>query len=144
MRNSSANSGQNCNGRDRRARTVKIRKDLATGQPAKPVGLSEKASAEWDRLTRELADSSIELTPGHRSWLELAATISVDMSEAAARVKKDGAYIEGKAGLVAHPASKRLDALRRDYIKVLAMVGLRAAVASPDGGKEETLEEALG
>ena len=41
------------------------------------------------------------------------------MAEAAARVKKDGAYIEGKAGLVAHPASKRLDALRRDYGKVL-------------------------
>jgi len=45
--------------------------------------------------------------------------------------------------LGAHPASKRLDALRRDYIKVLAMLGLRAAVAAPDEEHEQTLEEFL-
>lgn len=40
-------------------------------------------------------------------------------------MQRAGAYVQSKAGLVAHPASKRLDALRRDYIKVLTMLGLR-------------------
>jgi phage terminase small subunit len=125
-------------------RTVKKTKDLRTGEPAKPVGLSERASAYWDRLLSELRASGIELTPGHRAWLEMASTIADDMADAATRVKKDGAYVEGKAGLVAHPASKRLDALRRDYIKVLAVLGLRAAVPTPADAKEETLAELLG
>lgn len=58
-------------------------------------------------------------------------------------MQRAGAYVQSKAGLVAHPASKRLDALRRDYIKVLTMLGLRTAVAVPEESHEETLEELL-
>lgn len=47
--------------------TPKKTKDLRPGEPAKPVGLSEKASAYWDRLVPELRDSGIVLTPGHRA-----------------------------------------------------------------------------
>jgi phage terminase small subunit len=119
-------------------------KHLRPGAPNKPVGLSDRANANWDRLVSELAESGIELTPGHRSWLEMAATIGDDMAVAAARVKKDGAYIEGKAGLVAHPASKRLDALRRDYIKVLTMLGLRSAVAVEAPSGKASMDELLG
>jgi phage terminase small subunit len=51
------------------ARTVKQSKDLQPGQPEKPIHLSDRASAEWDRLTRELAASNIVLSPAHRTVL---------------------------------------------------------------------------
>lgn len=124
------------------SRTVKIAKDLIVGKPEKPFGLSPTASAIWEQLIADLDASGLQVTAAHRGWLEMAATIAADAKAAAARVKKDGAYIEGKAGLVAHPASKRLDALRRDYIKVLTMLGLRAAVATPES-QGESLDDAM-
>jgi hypothetical protein len=39
-----------------------------------------------------------------------------------------------------HPAAKRMDALRRDYLKALTMLGLRASVAEPEPDKSGTLE----
>lgn len=124
-------------------RTVKKEKHLQPGQPAKPDNLSTRAAYEWDRLVGELALAGIKITPGHRSLLSSASTIAADIADAWEAVKRDGAYIAGKAGIVAHPASKRLDALRRDHIKVLSMLGLRAAVVSDPADKEETLAEAL-
>lgn len=108
-----------------------------------PLDLSQRAEAEWHRLTGELELSNIQLTPAHRSALAQAAQLSADMDDARKRIEKDGAYIEGKAGLVAHPAAKRLDALRRDYIKVLTMLGLRAAVVSEANQKEASLADLL-
>lgn len=118
-------------------------KNLAPGAPAKPPGMAAAVSAEWDRLTGELEAANIQLTPAHRASLALAAQLYVDMSSTRAVVEKDGAYIEGKAGLVAHPATKRLDALQRDYIKVLTMLGLRAAVASAPVSREASLSDIL-
>ena len=125
-------------------RTVKKDKNLQPGQPLKPDNLSERASTEWDRLLSELDSAHIRVTAAHRTPLSLAATIAADIADAWAVVKAEGAYIQTKAGLVAHPASKRLDALRRDYIKILAMLGLRTAVAAPDEVHEQTLEDVLG
>lgn len=122
---------------------MKTDPNLQPGKPLKPKGLSARASAEWDRITAELDSSGIRVSAAHRTPLTLAATIAADIAEAWAAVEADGAYIETKGGLAAHPASKRLDALRRDYIKVLVMLGLRAAVASPEEKKEETLEHLL-
>src|ERR1035437_5462055 len=102
-------------------RTVKKDKHLQPGQPLKPSTLSPRAAAEWDRLIGELAASNILVSPGHRALLSLSATIAADIVEAWAAIERDGAYIETKAGIVAHPATKRLDALRRDRIKVLTM-----------------------
>jgi hypothetical protein len=42
-----------------------------------------------------------------------------------------------------HPAAKRMDALRRDYLKALTMLGLRASVAEPEPDKSGTLEAFL-
>ncbi len=125
-------------------RTVKTDKNLQPGQPAKPDNLSAGASQEWDRFISELEAAHIRVTAAHRTPLSLAATIAADIADAWAVVKKDGAYIQTKAGLAAHPASKRLDALRRDYIKILTMLGLRSAVAAPDEEHEQTLEDILG
>lgn len=117
--------------------------DLIAGEPAKPEHLSPAASAEWDRLLAELTASGLLVTAAHRSPLTIAATISADMATAWAAIQKDGAYIPSKAGLVAHPATKRLDALRRDYIKVLGMLGLRAAVSGDKPTGEGSLEDIL-
>lgn len=125
-------------------RTVKKDSNLQPGKPLKPNNLSERASAEWDRLTRELDVAHIQVTAAHRTPLSLAATIAADIADAWAAVERDGTYIETKTGcLAAHPASKRLDALRRDYIKVLAMLGLRTAVAGQEDKHEDTLEDVL-
>lgn len=125
-------------------RTVKKDKNLQPGQPKKPSGLTTSVSEEWDRLTSEIEKAGIQLTPAHRAPLELAASIAADIIADRERLKKDGYYITTKAGLVAHPASKRLDALRRDYIKILSMLGMRTAVAGQAVSKEPTLDEILG
>src|SRR5437867_3929070 len=105
-----------------KAPTAKAKPELCPGSPVKPAGLSESAAVEWDRLTEELAVAGIQVSVAHRAPLTLAATIAADIKEGWAVIQKDGAYIQAKAGLVAHPATKRIDALRRDYVKVLGML----------------------
>lgn len=124
-------------------RVVKQAKGLAAGQPEKPRNLSPDAASEWDRISRELDAAHIQLTPAHRSILELAANIATDIRECRATVKKEGAYVQSKTGLVAHPAVRRLDALGRDYVKVAAMLGLRCAVPGAPPSKEKSLEDLL-
>lgn len=125
------------------ARTPKKEKHLAPGQPAKPTNLSERAALEWDRIMGELAASNIRVTPAHRTALSLASTIAADIADCWRAIQEDGAYVATKNGLTAHPASKRLDALRRDYIKVLTMLGIRSAVAEPTPETGETVEDVL-
>ena len=124
-------------------RTVKKDANLQPGKPLKPSTLSAEASVEWDRLVGELEAAKIQVSSAHRTLLSMAATLAADITRAWAAIEKEGEYIETKTGLAAHPATKRLDALRRDRIKVLAQLGLRTAVAVPDQTKERTLEEIL-
>ena len=126
-------------------RTAKKNRNLQAGSPLKPTHLSERASKEWDRIAGEISDAGITLTQAHRAPLQLAATIAADIAGAWAAIERDGAYVWTKAGLVAHPATKRLDALRRDYMKVLTMLGVRQAVAEPEASKgEQSLRDLLG
>jgi phage terminase small subunit len=126
-------------------RTVKEDANLKPGAPLKPSNLSARAAAEWDRLVSELAASQIQVTAAHRSALSLASTISADIAAAWQTVQADGQYqVNAKTGAITeHPAGKKLDVLRRDYLKVLAMLGLRTAVAAPDKSKEVSLEDFL-
>ncbi len=121
--------------------TKPIQPPLA-GQPTKPGGLSPQASIEWDRLAGELAEAGILITFAHRAAMTLAATIAADIRNAWVQVQKDGEYIMTKTGLQAHPATKRADALRRDYFKALTLLGLRAAVSSGEP-EAETLDDFL-
>ena len=116
---------------------AKPRPELTPGAPTKPANLSARASQEWNRLSGELESAGIMVTEAHRGPLAYAATIAADIAQAWAAIEKDGAYIQSKTGLVAHPAVKRLDALRRDYLKYLGMLGLRAAVS----GEKNTAPE---
>lgn len=127
-------------------RTVKKDANLQPGKPIKPGNLSDRAALEWDRLSGELERSGIQITEAHRPALSMCATIAADIADAWETVKEDGAYsVNEKTGAVqAHPASKRLDALRRDYLKYLTTLGTRTAVAGPDPDKAPpSLEDLL-
>lgn len=105
----------------------------------KPKGLSDAASAQWDRLAGELRDSGVALTPAHRAPLALAATIAADIANDWAELQKEGTYTSGNSGIRMHPAAKRLDALRRDYLKVLALLMRDAQKGDGDGPSLDTI-----
>ena len=125
-------------------RTARKDANLLPGKPLKPANLSDRASIEWDRLTSELSGAQIQVSTAHRALLSLAATIAADIGQAWEVVKAEGAYITNKrTGVVqVHPASKVLNELRRDYIKVLTALGTRAVPAPPPNGGP-SLEEIL-
>jgi phage terminase small subunit len=118
---------------------------LIPGAPLKPTGLSVRAAVEWDRLLKELEDAGLQITVAHRAPLTLAATIHADIASDWAVIQIEGAYLENhKTGAVQmHPAVKRMDALRRDYVKVLSLLGLRAAVSGESAGDDEDLDKVL-
>jgi phage terminase small subunit len=100
-------------------RTVKKDANLKPGKPEKPVNLSARAAVAWDRLVSQLEGAQIQLTTAHSSLLSIASTLSADIADAWEVVKEKGAYVTNhKTGAVQeHPASKKLDALRRDLIQ---------------------------
>ena len=61
------------------------------GTPQKPTHLSPAASAEWDKLAKEIDASGLQVTPAHRALISLAA----DIADAWAAVQKDGAHVMG-------------------------------------------------
>jgi P27 family predicted phage terminase small subunit len=119
---------------------------MKSGKPDKPAYLSDKAAAEWDRIIDELLDSGIQVSRAHRSLVEVAATTAVDMADARETVETEGAYVlnEKTGATISHPAARRLDTLRRDYIKVLSLLGLRSAVGGDNGPKPDSLRGILG
>lgn len=116
---------------------------MTPGTPERPTNLSERAGQEWDKIVAELEASGIQISKAHRSLLSNAATIAADIAEAWAEIEEDGAYeLNAKTGThQLHPAAKRLDALRRDHVKVMSLIGLRSAVQEKP--TEETLDDAL-
>jgi phage terminase small subunit len=125
-------------------RTVRKDANLKPGKPEKPVNLSARAAVAWDRLVNQLEGAQIQLTTAHSSLLSIASTLSADIADAWETVKANGAYITNKktGAVQEHPASKKLDALRRDLIKVLVTLGTRAAAAPPPDNSP-TLEDIL-
>lgn len=119
--------------------------NMTPGRPAKPPGMTKEAAAEWDRLVTELADSGVRVSKAHGRLIEQAAEIAADMIDAKETVKIEGAYVANdKTGVMQlHPAARRLDSLRRDYVKVLSLLGLRSAVGGPAKQPGKTLDEIL-
>jgi phage terminase small subunit len=103
---------------------------MTPGAPDKPGTLSTRASAAWDKLVADLDASGIQVSKAHGVLISIAATLSADIAKAWETVKDEGSYVTNhKTGaLQAHPEAKRLDSLRRDYIKVMSLIGLRAPV----------------
>ena len=112
---------------------------MTPGRPAKPPGLSKVASREWDRLIQDLQESGIQIAKAHGRLIEMASSVLADLEDALDTVNTEGAYFENqKTGVIQlHPAARRVDSLRRDYVKVLSLLGLRSATAdgAPDKGK---------
>ncbi len=102
----------------------------------KPQGLSPNASAQWDRLSAELTTSGVALTSAHRAPRTLASTIAADITTDWKELQAEGTYSVGKNGIQIHPAAKRLDALRRDYLKVLAVL-IRGVTIVPNANSLE-------
>lgn len=128
------------------SKSLKNRAQATIGTPAKPSNLSDRAGLEWDRMTRELERSGIQVTPAHRAPLELAATIAADIYSDRAALDAGGIYStnEKTGALQIHPAAKRLDALRRDYLKALSLLGLKpATVSEPSDGEEDELADMI-
>jgi phage terminase small subunit len=117
---------------------------MRAGKPDKPGNLSPRAAAEWDRLVKELDRSGIQVATAHRTLIALAATIAADIADAWETIKVEGAYIvnEKTGQSQSHPAAKRLDALRRDYIRVMSLIGLRTPTAG-EGNSGQSLEDVL-
>jgi hypothetical protein len=125
--------------------STKLPGKLITGPPTKSEHLSEWASLEWDKLLAELEASGITLSPAHRCTLVVCATLRADIRDCW-QVLQDNGGNYCKAGTGApklHPAANRLDVLRRDLTKALALLGLQKPV--PDDAEEEgeTLEDVL-
>ncbi len=102
-------------GRPKRSKTPPV-----FGTPQKPLHLSDAASAEWDRLMGEINASGLQITPTHRArgGHQEQCPDAVCLCRLA-------------IGIVAHPASKSLDALRSDCIEVLTILVSGPAVAAP-------------
>lgn len=120
--------------------------NMTPGVPAKPPDLSKAAAREWDRLLKELTESGIRVAKAHGRLIDTAANIVADMVEAAnALTENKGAYYLNRqtGAIMIHPAARRLDSLRRDYIKVLSLLGLRSAVADGEQDKGKSLDDFL-
>lgn len=112
-------------------------------RPTKPAHLSAAASAEWDRLVSEIEAAGLQITPAHRAAISLVATIAADIKSDWAEIQREGAYaLSPKGGIQAHPAVRRMDALRRDYIKVLSVIGLRPGTTT-EQSHGDSLEDVL-
>ena len=116
------------------------------GVPEKPPGLSRAARVEWDRLVRELQESSVAVTKFHGRLIEAAVILVLKMEAANKTVETKGAYFTNpKTGAIQlHPAARRADSLHRDYIKVLSALGLRSVTPRhTESGKslEDVLDE---
>jgi hypothetical protein len=114
------------------------KQNMTPGRPAKPPGMSKAVQAEWDRLVTDIVESNIQIAKAHGRLIELAARIAVDIEDAATALteNKGPYYLNRNTGaIMLHPAARRVDGLRRDYVKVLSLLGLRSAVAGsvPEG-----------
>src|ERR1700693_4903537 len=101
-----------------------VKQPINPGSPVKSANISTAAAMDWDRPSQELSDSGVLIRVAHRSALSLASTIAADIKSDWKEIQREGAYTMGKNGMVAHPAVKRMDALRRDYIKALSLLGV--------------------
>ncbi len=109
-------------------RTVKKDANLRPGKPLRPENLSARAAIEWDRLVSELDTAQIRVSTRHFFYVPCCRSrpqLRRILPKRGKRSKPEGAYITNKkTGVVqVHPASKTLNELRHDYIKVLVTLG---------------------
>jgi Phage terminase, small subunit len=126
--------------------STKPKAKLVPGKPVKSESLSEYASKEWDRILASLEASGIELSPAHHCTLVVCATLRADIRDCWKVLQANGGnYTTAGTGAVKlHPAAARLDVLRRDLTKALALLGLQKPVPDADEDDSQTLEDVIG
>ena len=125
--------------------TTKQPARMIAGTPAKPERLSPQAAQAWDRLLGQLQESGIELSPAHSVTLSVCSTLCADIADCWQVIQANGGnYTTAGTGAVKlHPAAARLDVLRRDLTKALALLGLQRPTPEDDGDEGPTLEDVL-
>lgn len=110
--------------------------NMNPGVPDRPANLTGETALAWDRIVGELEESGIQLSKAHRSLLETAAVLVVDMADCRTAAARAGHYRENPrtGALQLHPAMRRYDGLRRDFIRVMSQLGMRSA---PTGALNE-------
>ena len=118
---------------------------LTPGELEKSPHLSAWASEEWDKLLAELEKSGIVLAPAHRCTLVVCATLRADIRDCWTVLQANGGnYTTAGTGAVKlHPAAARLDVLRRDLTKALALLGLQKPTPEDPKNDEPSLEDVL-
>ncbi|MEO8625622.1 MAG: P27 family phage terminase small subunit [Candidatus Limnocylindrales bacterium] len=84
-----------------------------------PAHLSARGRALWQRVVAEFV-----LEPHHLAILGAACEAQDRMAEARAAVKRDGAYVDGRFGLKAHPALAVERDSRLALVRCLGALGL--------------------
>jgi phage terminase small subunit len=125
--------------------TTKLPGKMTPGEPLKSDRLSPQAAEAWDRILGQLSAAGIELSPAHSVTLSVCSTLCADIADCWTVIRANGsAYTQAGTGAVKlHPAAARLDVLRRDLTKALALLGLQKPVPDASEPKSETLEDIL-
>jgi phage terminase small subunit len=125
--------------------TTKAAAKMIPGSPTKPERLSPQAAQAWDRLLGQLQESGIELSPAHSVTLSVCSTLCADIADCWQVIQANGGnYTKAGTGAVKlHPAAARLDVLRRDLTKALALLGLQKPAPEDPEDSGPTLEDIL-
>jgi len=125
--------------------STKARPKLIPGELKKSDRLSPEAAEAWDRILGQLAAGGIELSPAHSVTLSMCSTLVADIADCWTVLQENGGnYCKAGTGAVKlHPAAARLDVLRRDLTKALALLGLQKPVPDNDENDGPTLEDVL-
>lgn len=125
--------------------STKRKAKMILGEPVKSDRLSPQAAQAWDRILSELRAGGIELSPAHSVTLSVCSTLLADIGDCWKVLQENGGnYTKAGTGAVKlHPAAARLDVLRRDLTKGLALLGLQKPIPDDPEDNEPTLEEFL-
>jgi hypothetical protein len=125
--------------------TTKRPAKMTPGELEKSIGLSDSASREWDKLFRQLEASGIALSPAHSATLIACATLRADIKDCWAVIRANGgAYTQAGTGAAKlHPTAARLDVLRWDLVKTLALLGVQKPSPEDAENRGPSLEDIL-
>jgi len=107
---------------------------MIPGELLKSDRLSPQAAQAWDRILGQLRAGGIHLSPAHSVTLSVCSTLLADISDCWSVLRANGGnYCTAGTGAVKlHPAAARLDVLRRDLTKSLALLGLQKPIPDDD------------
>ncbi|MCK9928792.1 phage terminase small subunit P27 family [Frankia sp. Mgl5] len=127
-------------GRDSGGRPVPAGPGFVRLPPVPPVWLEGEAFAEWQRVAPEL--QRLALTkPIDAGALTAYCLAWARMVDAQAIVARDGLLLDGKQGLVTHPAVRLVEAASKELRAWASEFGLTPAAETKVGAKADDHQE---